>query len=83
MTERPEPAARLFRTEESVAAERATRGRVESMLERHGFRIVERTWKEHNTAITQVIVATRGDSTFRLHVRTCWRRDGRNKREHL
>lgn len=77
-------AKRPFRTDESIAAELATRRRVEPLLERHGFAVVGRRWVEHGTAITQIINATSGDGTqLRMHVRLCWRRDGRNARENL
>jgi 5-methylcytosine-specific restriction protein A len=77
-------ASRAFRTEASIAAEQATRRRVEALLERHGFDILDREWIERGSAITQVIVA-RTDNTppMRMHVRLCWRRDGRNARENL
>lgn len=75
---------RTFRTERSIAAELSTRGRVEPLLERHGFTITGRDWIQHGIAITQVIEAVRRDSPpMRMHVRLCWRRDGRNVSEHL
>jgi 5-methylcytosine-specific restriction protein A len=75
---------RQFRSDESVAAELATRSRVESLLERHGFSVTGREWIERGIAITQVIEATRGDGPpIRMHVRLCWRRDGRNRSEDL
>lgn len=77
-------AARIFRTERSVAAELATRSRVEPLLERHGFTITGRGGRQSGTAITQVIDATRdGGPQMRMHVRLCWRRDGRNASENL
>ena len=83
-TEAVEKAARAFRTEESVAAELATRARIEPLLERHGFTVTGREWIERGIAITQVVEATRGDGPpMRMHVRLCWRRDGRNGRQDL
>lgn len=77
-------AKRAFRTDESIAAELATRRRVVPLLERHGFTVTGDRWTEHGIAITQVIEATRnGGSRIRMHVRLCWRRDGRNARENL
>jgi 5-methylcytosine-specific restriction protein A len=77
-------AERAFRTEKSIIAEVATRQRVEALLERHGFTINGREWIERGTAVTQVIEATLGDwPTMRMHVRLCWRRDGRNANDHL
>lgn len=75
---------RPFRTDQSIAAERATRRRIEPLLERHGFAVTDRRWVEHGIAITQVIDAVRGDGQpLRMHVRLCWRRDGRNASENL
>ena len=77
-------ATRAFRTDASIAAELATRRRVEPLLERHGFEILDSDWIERGSAITQIITARRGDtSPMRMHVRLCWRRDGRNARENL
>lgn len=76
--------ARAFRTDRSISAELATRGRVEPLLERHGFTITGRSGRQSGTAITQVIDATlNGAPPIRVHVRLCWRRDGRNASEHL
>lgn len=77
-------AQRAFRTNESIAAELATRRRVEPLLERHGFAVIGRSWREQGIAITQIIQATYGDApSMRIHVRLCWRRDGRHRNEHL
>lgn len=77
-------ATRAFRTDASIAAEQATRRRVTPLLERHGFDILDSDWIERGSAITQIITARRGDtSPMRMHVRLCWRRDGRNARENL
>lgn len=77
-------AQRAFRTERSIAAELATRRRVEPLLERHGFTITGRHWRTQGSATTQLIEATRGDGPpIRMHVRLCWRRDGRHRNEGL
>lgn len=76
--------ARAFRTDRSIAAELATRGRVAPLLERHGFTITARGGRQSGTAITQVIDATLdGGPPMRMHVRLCWRRDGRNASQNL
>lgn len=73
-----------FRTEESIAAELATRRRVEPLLKRHGFTVTGRGGRKSGIAITQVVEAVHGDGPpVRMHVRLCWRRDGRHRNEHL
>jgi len=77
-------AQRAFRTDQSIAAELATRRRVEPLLQRHGFTVTGRSWREQGIAITQVIEAAYGTApSMRMHVRLCWRRDGRHRNEHL
>lgn len=76
-------AKRAFRTDESIAAEQATRQRVEGLLERHGVEVTGRETVVRGTAVTQVIEARIGGQAVRRHVRLCWRRDGRNPRENL
>lgn len=77
-------ATRQFRTEESISAERATRDAVVPLLSQHGFEVLSDERIERGSAITQVIVARRGaEKPIRMHVRLCWRRDGRNAREKL
>lgn len=76
-------AQRPFRPEQSIAAELATRRRVEPLLERHGFTVTGRRWVEQGIAITQVIEAVRDNAHFRMHVRLYWRRDGRNASENF
>lgn len=71
-----------FRSPESIAAELATRNRVVPLLERHGYTVTPEPWVKHGSAITQMMTAQRdGDQPMRIHVRLCWRRDGRNARE--
>lgn len=77
-------AKRPFRTQQSIDAELTTRQRVGPLLERHGFTITGGRWVAHGTAITQVIEAQRGAGpSMRMHVRLCWRRDGRKASENL
>lgn len=74
---------RAFRTDQSLAAEHATRQRIESLLQRHGIEVIDRKTVVRGSAITQVIDARVGGRAVRMHVRLCWRRDGRNARENL
>lgn len=77
-------ASRAFRSNASLAAELATRERVEDVLERYGISVLGRKSIERGSAITQIIEARLGDDPpMRIHVRLCWRRDGRNARENL
>ncbi|HEY0597535.1 HNH endonuclease signature motif containing protein [Sphingopyxis sp.] len=76
-------ATRQFRTEASLNAETATRDHIASMLAQRGFHRIDDQREAHGTAITQIIAAERDGRPFRMHVRLCWRRDGRNAREGL
>lgn len=77
-------ADRAFRSDRSIAAEIATRARVGPLLARHGFTITGGEWVERGSAITQVIEARLADGPpLRMHVRLCWRRDGRKASEDL
>ena len=77
-------AERQFRTDGSITAERATRDAVAPVLARHGFEVIADQRVERGSAITQVIAARReAEPPIRMHVRLCWRRDGRNPREDL
>jgi 5-methylcytosine-specific restriction protein A len=77
-------AERAFRTDRSIASEIATRARVKPLLERHGFTITGGEWIKRGTAITQVVEAEVGHMPpLRIHVRLCWRRDGRKPGEDL
>lgn len=77
-------ASRAFRSDASLAAELATRKRVEDLLGKHELTVVDRHWIERGSAITQVIEARLGAGPLmKIHVRLCWRRDGRNAREDL
>lgn len=73
---------RQFRTDASVASEARTRDAIAHLLARHGFEVLADERIVRGTATTQVITAQRGeDAPIRMHVRLCWRRDGRNPRE--
>jgi 5-methylcytosine-specific restriction protein A len=77
-------ATRVFRTDRSIFAEEATRGRVQALLERHGITVTGHRQDKRGSAIIQVIEGHIGDGPpMRMHVRLCWRRDGRNAREAL
>jgi 5-methylcytosine-specific restriction protein A len=75
-------AARQFRSPESILGEKQTRDAVIHLLERHGFSELREERTQRGTATTQVIEGRSPDQGLvRLHVRLCWRRDGRNARE--
>lgn len=75
-------ATRQFRTEASVAGEARTRDAIAPLLSRHGFDVLADARTVRGTATTQVITARRGQSDpVKMHVRLCWRRDGRTARE--
>jgi 5-methylcytosine-specific restriction protein A len=73
---------RLFRTKDSLDAERRTRGLVQVLLEQRGFTDVIDNRRNHGPAQSQVITARGPDGhRLKMHVRLCWRRDGRNAQE--
>lgn len=74
---------RPFRTDASLTAERATRARIVPLLRSRGFTDLVDTRERHGTAETQIITGRLSDHSFKMHVRLCWRRDGRNSREDL
>jgi 5-methylcytosine-specific restriction protein A len=75
-------ATRKFRTDASISGEARTRDAIAPLLARHGFDILNDDRKVRGTATTQVITARRGlFDPVKMHVRLCWRRDGRNLRE--
>jgi 5-methylcytosine-specific restriction protein A len=76
--------ARPFRSEESYVSERITRGMVQPFLEQKGFTAVDDARPRYGTNESQIVSATdHAGQAVKLHVQTCWRRDGRNTREHL
>jgi 5-methylcytosine-specific restriction protein A len=77
-------ATRVFRTERSLEAEETTRGRVAGLLERHGMTVTDQRLDKRGSATVQVVEGNFGDGPpLRVHIRLCWRRDGRNSREAL
>ena len=74
--------SRQFRSAESIAGETQTRDAVISLLARHGFTELRDDRTQRGTAITQIIDGKSPEGEIvRLHVRLCWRRDGRTARE--
>ena len=74
-------ASRQFRSNASLAGERQTRDSVAPMLKSHGFDIIAEERTVRGTATTQVLNARMATGNLiRMHVRLCWRRDGRNPR---
>ena len=74
--------ARAFRTPESIRAELVTRDQVPSFLESRGFSNLTEQRTERGSSITQIVRACDHlGSDLQIHVRICWRRDGRNPRE--
>ena len=75
-------AKREFRTRESLEAEKRTRDMVPALLTHRGFTDVEDTRRQYGPAQSQVIDAVSpGGGPMKIHVRLCWRRDGRNQQE--
>lgn len=73
---------REFRTAESLMAEEETRNAVVGLLEKRGFTGVEDVRKRYGNAVSQTVSARAPDGVrLSMHVRLCWRRDGRNSRE--
>lgn len=73
---------RPFRTPESISAEEVTRAAVVGLLERHGFTDINDRQTRHGTAVSQVVTARTGSGQrVTMHVRLCWRRNGRTPRE--
>jgi 5-methylcytosine-specific restriction protein A len=75
---------RAFRGEDSLVAERITRSMVVPFLEQKGYSNIEDIRVRYGNNESQSVAAI--DHTgqpVRLHVQSCWRRDGRNTREHL
>ena len=54
-------ATRVFRTDRSIFAEEATRGRVQALLERHGITVTGHRQDKRGSAIIQVIEGHIGD----------------------
>jgi 5-methylcytosine-specific restriction protein A len=75
-------AKREFRTRESLEAEKRTRDLVPALLRQRGYTGVTDTRRQYGSAQSQVIDAVSpGGAPMKMHVRLCWRRDGRNQQE--
>jgi 5-methylcytosine-specific restriction protein A len=75
--------ARTFRTQESYAAERATRRMIVRFLEERGFRDVHDERKSHGPAESQVLRAIdEAGRRVALWVRLCWRQSDGRQRSH-
>lgn len=74
---------RKFRSEESLEAERITRDAIVPFLRQRGFDEVVDHRTVRGSAITQLVTARDGPDgeLLKMHVRLCWRRDGRNPSE--
>ena len=70
------PKSRLFRTPESLEAEKATRDALGPYLEALGFAVIE-TRTHHGTAQSQTIAARKDGLNFTARVKTCWNREDR------
>jgi 5-methylcytosine-specific restriction protein A len=75
--------SRKFRSDASLEAERITRDAIVPFLRQRGFDEVTDHRTVRGTAITQVVTARDGAAgeLVKMHVRLCWRRDGRNATE--
>lgn len=75
---------RPFRTPESIKAELVTRDKIPQFLKRRGFMNVVESRVARGSSITQTLTAQDPDGRpVNVHVRLCWRRDGRNPRDRL
>jgi len=58
------------------------RDQVQPFLERHGFNVATDDRVTRGTAVSQALAVRAPDGrSLKIHVRLCWRRDGRNARE--
>jgi len=73
---------RKFRSEASLEAETVARDQVRPFLERHGFNVASDDRVTRGTAVSQALAVLDHDGNgLKIHVRLCWRRDGRNAHE--
>lgn len=71
-------AARPFRTEASLAAERRRRALVEPMLTQRGYEVLADDRIKRGTSISQIITARAPDGAMlKMRVRLCWRHEDR------
>ncbi len=76
--------ARPFRGEDSYIAERITRSMVKPLLEQKGYTNVEDTRVRYGNNESQHVTAVDPmGRPVKMHVQSCWRRDGRKPRERL
>ena len=76
------PVKRAFRGEDSIAAELISRDSVSPFLAERGFEVIKDERKVTGTATEQFVSARSADGEFfKMRVRICWRREGRNPRE--
>lgn len=73
---------RAFRKPESYVAERISRDLIRPFLEDRGFVEIEDIRRKVGLGESQEVVAkSPNGESMRMHVKLCWRRDGRNARE--
>lgn len=71
-------AARPFRTEASLAAERTRRALVEPMLTQRGYEVLADDQIKRGTSVSQIITAKAPDGAIlKMRVRLCWRHEDR------
>ena len=74
--------SRAFRKPESYIAERISRDLIRPFLEDRGFIGIEDIRRKVGLGESQEVVAkSPSGESMRMHVKLCWRRDGRNARE--
>ncbi|QNP39675.1 HNH endonuclease [Lysobacter solisilvae (ex Woo and Kim 2020)] len=77
-------AKRPFRGEDSLRFEEVARDEVAPFLSSRGLQVIEDRRVKTGTAVSQTVSARLPDGSLAsIKVRLCWRRDGRNPREHL
>lgn len=73
---------RVFRGQDSIAAEQISRDSVVSFLAQRGFAEIEDRRKVTGSATEQFVTALSPDrQQVRMRIRLCWRREGRNSNE--
>lgn len=77
-------AKRAFRTDDSLEFEVTARNAVAPFLSSRGIDVLSEDRRVTGTAVSQFLTAELpGGERVRMKVRLCWRKDGRNTREHL
>lgn len=73
---------RVFRGEDSLAAEALTRDAVAPFLSERGYEVLKDQRQVAGTATEQFVSARAPDGhLIKMRIRVCWRREGRNARE--